>query len=273
MMEIFTGLVDETVAQIAERLSRQIPMPVCASKVKEQLFADPPSFVRIENQQRTNMCAAHAGTSVIEVVGFQVTGEMVQRSRNYLYAKAQTYCGLYGDRGVTLGSIVKALETDGCPPEELYPFRGQFDSRIPPGADEAAKACRVTATVDVRSGGYQSVRTLIGQNMGTVLMASYWPIEYSSGYIVERYRPEGNGGHARALLSLASRLDANGRPYVWCANSHDVSAQFHGWELWSPTAVDELLDGDTWGATGITGLTVMQPQEVDWTGVLNPFAR
>lgn len=271
---MFTGLVPEDAADRDARLARQIPMPVCAGQqVREQLFDQPPPFIRIENQKRTNMCAAHAGTSVVELVEFQVTGQMTQRSRNYLYAKAQTYCRLFGDQGVTLGSIIRALENDGCPPEELDPFNGVFNPKYSDAADKAAKECKVTATIDVRTGGYQSVRTLVGQNMGGVLMATYWPLAYAEGYVVERYRPQGNGGHARAYLALGARLDAQGRPYVWCANSHSEDAQFHGWELWSPTAVDEQLRNDPWGTTGVTGLTVIKPQEVDWTGVLNPFRR
>ena len=273
-MKHFTGLVTESTEAIEARLAEQIALPVCAGKeVRETLWDEPPTFVRIENQQQTNMCAAHAGTSVIEVVDFQVTRQMVQRSRNFLYALSQKKCGLYGDQGVTLGSIVATLKHEGCPPEDLYPFRGYFDKQIPPGCIAAADKCKVTATIDVRSGGYRSVRTVIGQNMGAVLMATDWPIQYSGGYIVEQYRPLGNGGHARAWLALSSRLDPQGRPYVWCANSHSEQAEYHGWELWSPTAIDEELSNDQWGSTGITGLTVVEPQEVDWTGAMNPFAK
>jgi hypothetical protein len=272
--EYFTGLVPETGSQRAARLSEQIGMPVCAGlEVPEKLWDEPPTWNRVENQQRTNMCASNAGTTAIEVVSFQATGQMVQRSRNFLYAKAQAYCGLYGDRGVTLGSIIQALKNDGDCPEELFPFNGVFDSRIPPGCEAAAKECRVTATIDVHRGGYAAVRTLIGQNMGAVLMATEWPIDYSAGYIVEHYRPMGNGGHARCWMALAGRKDTRGRPYVWCANSHSTMAQHGGYELWSPAAIDEHLQSDNWGSTGITALSEITPQNIDWTGVLNPFAK
>ena len=274
MSEFFTGLVPETGAERADRLSQQIQLPPCAGKeVKETLFAEPPSWNRIESQVRTNMCAVHAGTTGIEVIDYQITGQVRQRSRNFLYAKAQTYCGIYGDRGVTLGSVIKAGRLDGCCLEDLHPFTGVFNPKIPAGCEDDAAKCKITATIDLHSGGYSTVRTLIGQNMGVGLMVTDWEIEYEQGYIVEHYRPLGNAGHARVWLFLAAKVDRQGRPYVWTANSHSKLAQHNGYELWSPTAIDEHLATDRWGSTGISGLSVIEPQEVDWAGVLNPFAK
>lgn len=273
MATIFTGLLLETDAEIAARLAEQIAMPVSAGlEVPETLFDVPPEWNRIENQSQTNTCATNAGTSVMEVVWYQATGELLQLSRLYLYAKAGVYCGISTDRGRTLGSVIKAGQLDGACLEAIMPFTVPVTTRVPAGADQDAAQRKIAHTVDVRTGGYNAVRTLIGQNMGAVLMATYWPIQYVDGYIVERYKPTGNGGHARAWLFLASKLDSQGRPYVWCANSHSTSAQRGGYELWSPTAVEECLRGDPWGITGITAMTTPKPHVVDWAGVNNPFA-
>ena len=270
----FTGLVQETPEQRAAWKAEQIQLPPCAGQeVPETLFAEPPNFMRIENQQRTNMCAVNAGTSTAEKLGFMLTGEMVELSRNYLYAKAQKYCGLFGDRGVTLGSVIKALKQDGCPPEQLYPFNGTFNPQIPPGCDAEAAIRKATATIDVERGGYDAVRTVIGQNMGAVLFASYWPIQYAGGYVVEKYLPVGRGGHARTWLFLSTRKDDAGRPFVWAANSHSTAAQHKGWELWSPAAVAGVIQRDEWGATGLTDMTTPKPRKFNWTGVGNPFAK
>lgn len=273
-MSGFTGLIRETPEEMAEWKSQQIELPPCAGKeVEETLFDQPPKFMRVEQQRRTNMCAVNAGTSCIEKLEYMLTGVMTERSRNYVYAKAQKYCGLYGDQGVTLGSVIKALKNDGAPPEVMHPFTGVFNPRIPAGCDAEASKCRVTATIDVERGGYNSVRTVCGQNIGAVLFATSWPIGYSNGYIVERYQPLGRFGHARAWIVLSSRLDRLGRPYVWAVNSHGEESQYHGWELWSPDAIQENIDEDEWGNTGVTGLLVPEPQEVDWSGAMNPFLR
>lgn len=269
----FTGLIPEDPAVLSLRLAEQIEMPVCAGSVDEKLWDEPPSWNRIEYQRRTNMCAVNAGTTAAEVIEYQKTGQLVQRSRNYLYARSAKYCGIYSDSGRTLGSVIQAFKQDGCPPEDMYPFDGSYNPRVPAGCDKAAQEFKLTTTIDVRSGGYNSVRTLIGQNMGTVLMASYWPFRYWDGYRVERYQPTGSQGHAEAFVFLSSKLDANGRPYVWLANSHSEQAQHNGYSLWSPDAIDELLSGDTWGITGLSDMTTPQPREVDWTGLLNPFAK
>lgn len=274
MTDQFMGLVPETPEQRAERLSRQIPLPVCAGKeVAEKLWDEPPQWNRVEFQSRTNMCAAHAGTTVVEVCCFQKTGAMIQRSRNYLYARAQQICGLFGDQGVTLGSIIEALQKHGVPPEESMPFNGTVNVRIPAGCDDEAAKCKVTATIDVHTQRYNAVRTIIGQNMGAVLMATEWPMRYSNGYIVEHYSTAGSFGHARAWIALSSKLDRSQRPYVWCANSHGTDSQYHGYELWSPDAINEHLSGDQWGSTGVTGLSVIEPREVDWAGADNPFLK
>ncbi len=272
MME-FTGLLHESSADIAARLSQQLALnPAFLGTVEEKLWDQPPVENRIEDQGSSSTCAANAGTSCGEWVWFLAAGEMVQLSRNYLYAKAGDFDGTHRDVGRTLGSIIKAMQGGVCR-EDLMPFTVPPTVQIPSGAEADAITRKVTHTIDVRSGGYSSVRTVIGQNMGAVLIGTYWPMRYDSGYIVERYQPTGRSGHARAWLFLSSVLDAQGRPYVWCANSHSTMAQHNGYELWSPEGIDELLRNDPWGCTGITAMTTPQPQEVDWTGVLNPFRR
>jgi hypothetical protein len=268
-MADFMGLIQESPAELADRLSQQIAMPACAAVVTEKLWDKPPAAFVNSDQQSTNMCAVNAGTSAMEVVGYQINGKMIQRSRNWLYRESQKRCGIYGDRGVTLGSVIQAGREVGVCREDIYPFRGYFDINAPAGCSEDAATFKITATIDVHSGGYNSVRTVIGQNLGCVLMATYWPIIHANNYLVEQYRPQGNAGHARAYLFLSSKLDSKGRPWVWTANSHaDLP-----WELWSPDAIDQQLEDDPWGTTGITGLSVIEPREVDWAGLDNPFLK
>ena len=270
----FTGLIPEPPDVVEQRLSEQVGLSVSSSDIpfEEKLWDEPPPFMRIESQGSTNECAAHAGTSCAELVWFQATGELLQFSRNFLYAKAGVYDGSRVDNGRTLGSIIKAGKNDGFCKEELFPFRGVAEFNPPAAAIADAKQRTITKTIDVHTGGYDAVRALLGGNMGSVLQATFWPIVYNQGYMVERYQPMGRGGHARAWLFLNSRKDSKGRPWVWCANSHGTAAQHNGWELWSPTAVQEALDNDPWGITGISAMSgELVPQDIDWSGVLNPF--
>lgn len=261
----FTGLVPETNPTWRQgQLS--LPVAAAADRVEETLFAEPPAWMPVESQSRTNMCAVHAGSSATEKVEFMRTGKFTQLSRNYLYVEAQKRCGLYGDQGVTLESVIYALTRKGVPPEEMYPFKGVFNPKVPPGCDEEAAKRKVTKTLDVEQHGYAGFREVIGQNIGSVLMACSWPIRMWEGYIVEEYQPQGNGGHAIAGLFLSTRKDSTGRPYVHVVNSHDVTAQRRGWMLWSPRAIDSLIQRDNWGATGITDLLTPKPRAFDWQG-------
>lgn len=273
MSEFFSGLLPETDEQKAEWQAELVGMPVCAGReVEEKLFAEPPDFVRVENQGQTNTCAANSGTSCLEKLAYLKTGQPIQLSRNYLYLRGQQECGIRGDSGCTLGGILKAMKRYGVCPEELWPFNQTYQTRVPQGCDEAASEYKALTTIDVETSGYNGFRTVLGQNIGAVEMACSWPLSLSQGYIVERYQPQGSGGHAIAALFLSDRKDDEGRPYVWVMNSHSEQAQRGGWLLWSPTALDELCERDSWGNFGVSDMQVPEPREFDW--VLNsPFKR
>lgn len=274
MSEVFTGLVSETKDERRTWRDQQVQLPpMSAANVKERLFDTPPSWLRIENQRQTNSCAPHAGSTCGEGMYFAATGQVVQLCRNYLYIRGQQKCGMRGDTGCTLGGIIAAMKEFGVCPESLWPFNGTYQTSIPRGCDEQAKLCRVTHTLDVESLGYEGFRLTIGQNIGTVLMATSWPLRLWDGYVVEQHQPQGRGGHALAGMFLSSRLDGNGRPYIWVANSHDVTSGKAGWQLWSPRAIQTLIETSQWGCTGITDMSTPTPRNVDWTGADNPFLK
>ena len=269
-MNIFTGLLPESAEDRQLWRSQQGGMPVCAGReVEETLFAEPPSWMVINDQGQTNSCAPQAGTSCAEKNVRMQTGEVVQLCRNFLYWRGQQLCHIRGDNGCTLGGIIAALREGVCL-EKFWEFNQTYQQE-PPAACRENLDYRAAATIDVESRGYDGFRTVIGQNIGSVLMAYTYPCNFWQGYIVERYQPTGNGGHAVAGMFLAERKDASGRPYVWVGNSHSTAAQRKGWQLWSPTAIDELIERDEWGCTGITDMETPEPREVDWAGANNPF--
>jgi len=260
----FTGLVPEVGSTWRQG---QLTLPVAAAeRVEETLFAEPPSWMRIENQLQTNTCAANSGSSCMEKLAYMRTRNVVQLCRNYLYLRGQQKCGLAGrDQGCTLGGIIRAMRECGCCEESLWPFVGSYQTNVPAGCDEAAQQYKVIQTLDVEQHGYNGYRDVIGQNIGSVLMATSWPVRLWDGYIVEEYQPQGSGGHAIAALFLSNKKDATGRPYVWVANSHSVNAQRGGWMLWSPKALDSLVQRDSWGITGVTDMSTPKPRAFDWS--------
>lgn len=257
---IFTGLVPE-----AERKWKigQLQLAPCGpmDRVEEKLFSQPPTFVKPENQQQTNTCAANAGTTCLEKLAYIQSGEMVQLSRNYAYARGQKLCGLWGqDKGITLSGCVAAMK-GGLPLEELWPFTGVYQPHIPNNIDEAALAYKLTSTIDVERRGYDGFREVIGQNIGSVLMACSWPLQRWSGNVIEAYQPQGSGGHAIAAVALSTKRDSRQRPYVWVANSHAGDP----WLLWSPDAIDQVIQRDEWGSTGLTDMVTPKPRKFDWS--------
>ncbi len=273
MADIFTGLIPEHPDAVAERLSHDIDLPVQAGEivVPEKLHDEPPDIVNREMQWETNRCASFSTTTNGEVVWWQATGEMLQFSPDWNYLRSGIIAGMRGDVGRPLSSVIASGKQDGFCLESVFPSGAHsVNTNAPSGAASDAAQRKITHTIDIRSGGYDAVRTLIGQNMGTCEIATYWPIQYASdGFTVEHYTPLGRGGHARAFLFLSSRKDSQGRPYVWCANSHGITAQHRDYELWSPAAIDELLSNDPWGCQGISAMSTPAPHEVDWDSMFD----
>jgi len=269
MTDVFTGLVPETAEQRASRKSREITLPPMAGEVKEKLYDIPLPFVKSEDQRQTNSCSGHGGSTAGEAVSFLETGQLIQLSRWGLYVLAQKKCGLFGsDCGATLSGVEEAMR-EGIPEEESWKFPGWYDTAVPPGAMESAKKRKVVHTIDLESGGYDSVRTVIGQNIGACVFACSWPLVVTGGNRIERYQPQGRGGHCMAWVALSKITDSKGRPYIIGPNSHANLPYL----IWSPDAVQAVLDHEQWGSFGITMMQVPKPREVDWAGADNPFLK
>lgn len=259
-MSDFTGLIPDTPEQLTERLRECVTMTaVCFSQEDETRLPRIPDWMRRDDQGQRNSCAAHGGTNVMEKLAYMKTGQMTQLSRQFLYIEGQRAGGMrVADQGCTLYGITKAAKEIGVCTEETVPY-GPWTTNFPQRAYQEAANWKLTNTVDLRS-GYRPWRSLLGQNIGGVLMATYWPIEIKNGYAY-RYRPIGNGGHAFAGLFLATTADAQGRPDVICFNSHLNNFEFKA----SATFVDELMGNDQFGCVGFTDMTTPAPRPFNWS--------
>ena len=113
------------------------------------------------------------------------------------------------------------------------------------------------------SAGYSAWRTLLGRNIGGVLLGMYWPVSLDSKGIANRV-PTGGGGHAIAGLFLADTSDANGNPDVWILNSHSVSFGLGGWFKATRSFIEDLQARDDFGNVGVSDMSVPGPRVVDW---------
>lgn len=261
-MSDFTGLLQESPAQKNAWKSSLSPMPVCApgDLVDEVLWEEFPGHLRIRQQLQTNSCEGHASTHAAIQAAYCQSGQVYDLSPWFSYLMAQKMGGNFGrDNGAYLGAGCKAAQEIGYAPEKLVPNKGYYYTQIPAEAMAEASKVKALHTVDIESGGYDALRLLLGQQMGAGVFAVNWPIGKDGDGNVSQYRPLGGGGHAMAWIALSTKKDSHGRPWVWCANSHPSFTTY----LMSPTAVQQIVDEDSWGCWGVSTMSVMKPV-VDW---------
>ena len=263
----FSGLVPESREAWQAAISDAQPLPVCGDG-PETRMAVPPSWMRVEQQGPINSCSANGLTSCAEKCEYARTGKSVQLSRWFQYVRSEVYT--YGqagrDQGATLSAALRVGHEVGFVTEQDVPYptggydrnRMQFSREI----IEAAETRKITSTISLAA-GYSAWRTLLGRDIGAVLLGMYWPVQLDSRCFATRV-PTGGGGHAIAGLFLADTSDANGNPDVWILNSHSTSFGLNGWFKVTRSFVEDLQARDDFGNVGVSDMSVPGPRVVDW---------
>lgn len=260
-MRDFTGLLPESAEQKAAWKATLSPMPACApgDMVEETLWREFPPHLSIRQQGMTNSCCGHGTAHAAMQAAYMQSGQRYDLSPWWCYIQAQKYGGNVGrDVGAYLGGACKAVQQVGIAPLRLAQNTGRYYTSFSDEAVLEAAKVKVLHTIDLEAGGYDALRLLLGQQMGAACFAVNWPLRTDANGDVETYRG-GGGGHAMAWVGLSTRKDSQGRPWVWCANSHPTMTRFQ----MSPTAIDQIIRQDDWGAFAISTMTVMKPV-VDW---------
>lgn len=256
----FTGLLKENDEQRAARKAALVDLPPCGGpEVEEVLHKEFPQYFKPKMQYYTNSCAGHGGAHALIQAIYAQTGSLMDLSAWFVYLMGQKEGGGFGsDGGAYLGGVQSALMKYGSCMDDLCPNLGRYYTGVKQQAYDDAKNHLVTKAVDLEAGGYDRLRFMLGQQLGSGVFAVGWPIRFDSDGDVSVYRP-GSAGHAMCWHSLSAKLDRRGRPWVWCVNSHDVHTRYR----MSPDAVQSVIDDDEWGAFGVLSTNVPVPR-VDW---------
>ena len=262
----FSGLIIETREEWHEAIADAQPMPVCGDGPETRL-AIPPSWMRVENQGPISSCSANGMTSCAEKLEYARRGKCVQLSRWYQYVQSEiiTYGQAGRDQGATLSSALRVGREIGFVPESEVPYPATYDRnrlQFSPEIRDRAASRKITSTISLAA-GYSAWRTLLGKDIGAVLLGMYWPVQLDSRGIASRI-PTGGGGHAIAGLFLADTCDANGNPDVWILNSHSVSFGLGGWFKATRSFVEDLQARDDFGNVGVSDMGFPGPRVVDW---------
>jgi hypothetical protein len=262
----FHGLVPETRQAWQAAIADAQPMPVCGDGPETRL-AVPPAWMRVENQGPINSCSANGMTSCAEKCEYARTHKSVQLSRWFQYVRSEIYT--YGqagrDQGATLSAALRVGREVGFVPESEEPYPATYDrsrTQFPREIIELAETRRITSVISLAS-GYSAWRTLLGRDIGAVLLGMYWPVQLDAHGVASRL-PNGGGGHAIAGLFLADTTDANGNPDVWILNSHSASFGLGGWFKATRSFIEDLQARDDFGNVGVSDMSVPGPRIVDW---------
>lgn len=229
-----------------------------------EIRLDPRKLIRIENQGSQGSCAGHSLSSIMEwCYTIASGGEVVQLSRAMAYYEAQRISGIRGDSGSTIGAGAKlAMETGLClEPLWVYPARynntrpSEFQAVL---ADAGTRKIRSAVKITT----YEAYRTFLGAGLGGVHNGIAWGNSMERP-VVESFSP-GGGGHAIAGLCLSERIDSQGRPYVWIANSWGLqfgSRDVPGWQEWSPNAISQMLRHQWTEMIGLSDMAIPKPRK------------
>lgn len=240
----------------------------------EEQRLDPRELIKIENQGSVGSCQGHSLTSCMEwCYTIATSGQRHQLSRAMGYYETQRIDGISGDRGSTISGGVKLARNTGVCSEPLWTYTGRYQPQRPSNwqavLDDASKY-KIARAVQMKT--YEDVRAFLGSMQGGIHIGIAWGNSMNRA-VVESFSP-GGGGHAIAGLCLSERVDSQGKPYIFIANSWGESfgsRQHPGWQEWSPTAISQMLRHQWTEMIGISDMPEAKPRKFsldDWKAKL-----
>lgn len=244
-------------------------LPMAADNVPlfgtyEENRLDPRELIAVENQRNQGACAGHALSTNLEWCGTIATGgKFVQLSRAMAYYETQRIDGIRGDRGSTISGGVKLAREVGVCEESLWKYPASYNPARPQNWNavlENAAKYKIARAVQVKT--YEDVRAFVGSGQGGLHIGIAWGNSMNRA-VVETFSP-GGGGHAIAGLCLSTRVDSQGRPYLFVMNSWGESwgsREHPGWTEWSPTAISQMLRHQWTDMVGISDMPEAKPRK------------
>jgi hypothetical protein len=218
-------------------------------------------WMRVENQASIGSCQGHGITTADEALWYWSTGKPVQLSRLHAYIKSQQIDGLLGrgDVGSTIAGGLELATKHGFIDESACLYRGDRY----PTRDELNRITglpidpryRVKSGITVKS--WKHACQLLAGKMA-ISIGTVWPFRIDSDWVVRDWVPQGNGGHARALIGEFK----NGLPGE--RNSWGEQWGDKGRFWWTERAFDACLRHPMTVCIALSGLESPKPINVDF---------
>jgi C1A family cysteine protease len=227
----------------------------------QELRLDPRELIRIENQKSMSSCAGHSLSSVLEwIYCISTGGQVTQLSRMQAYIMAQEIDRIRSDAGSTISAGCKLVTTFGLGEEHLWPYPSRYSNKRPSNWDAVVESsAKHKVAQQIRITTYEGFRTFLGAGLGGIHTGISWGSSMNRA-VVEKFSA-GGGGHSVCALCLSDRVDSNGEPYCHIANSWGQSFGSDGWQIWSPTAIRQMLKHRFTSFVGLSDMPNIKPRK------------
>jgi len=207
---------------------------------------NPTKLLMLLCQFAMGSCTGHAMSHLGQWLNWLKTRQRVLISRMFCYLRAQHHSGFEGsDQGASIAGAVEAAKQDGLPQEATFPYPNpvHYETSIPPAAFTEGRDHLVRSSSVLKS--YADAQLWLGNGLGGIDIGIDWvqglanfrgetiELQHLSGYTL--------GGHSLALIALSTRVDAQGRNYVWLANSHGPQWGQGGWAEVAPAVIEHWI--------------------------------
>lgn len=248
----------EDLAFLTGFCAKSFPKAFRSVEVKRNLRYD---WLDPENQGALGSCQGQAIKRCVQVLYFIATGKILDFSALWAYLRTQKEDGLLGaDNGSTIAGGVKVAQQVGMLLEKIVPYVAQYPGKsriaeiLSSEHDQAAEPYRIRSGVPIKSYDH-ALQWLSGG--GVISIGTVWPFRIGPGWIVDRWEPQGDGGHARIIPEIT-----DSRPTE--LNSHGEEFGDDGRFYWDRKPFEDMLRHPWSVVVGLSDMEKPQPRKIDF---------
>lgn len=196
------------------------------------------SWLKVEHQGNLGSCTGHAMSTCGEICEYIDTeGNVTQLNRMFAYLMGQKVSGLLGqDQGATIYGVVKAAMSYGMAPEDIWPYRNVYTTKVPENVYPIAKQHKIKQFTEIKD--YADAFDFLATGTGAIIIGIKWRSGHANaGKTLTKDTGRVIGGHALALTGYVDEKWDGEKPLIM-TNSHGTGWGDKGHTLVAPELID-----------------------------------
>ena len=243
---------------LARFAAKSFPKAFRSVEIKQNLRYP---WLKAISQGQLGSCQGQAISRAVQVLYFIATGKVLEFSALWAYLRTQQEDGLLGsDQGSTISGGVKVAQMIGMLLAQVVPYVAKYPSGdrlqqiLSPEHDSEASEFRVRSGVPIAS--YDDALQWLSGG-GVISIGTVWPFRIGPGWIVDRWEPQGRGGHAHLIAEITNGLLTD-------LNSHGIQFGDEGRFYWSRSAFESMLLHPASVVLGLSDMAKPAPRKLDF---------